>query len=181
MVAQARHGLRRESTSRLGWRLLVEPMFEFFQPLFQGCVAHSALHVQLDPTLDRDAQGENDPGEAKGERPSDDVCGCHKAIGGGEMMLGLQQFHLLRVVHLALDLVGDRFADTALHFKLGGCAVENGDPQADGELAVFVGGVLRFAPVGGEQFAGVFEGLILEGLVCVHGGVGWFSWNRVRG
>jgi len=80
-----------------------------------------------------------------------------------------QQLHLLWVIHLALDLIGDRFADAALHFELGGCAVENGDAQADGELAVFIGGVFGFAPMGGEQFADVVEGLILEGLVGVHG------------
>ena len=85
--------------------------------------------------------------------------------------VGLQQFHLLRVIDLALDLVGDRFADAALHFELGWCAVENGDAQADGEFAVFIGGVLGFAPVGGKQFTNVVEGLILEGLVGVHGGV----------
>ena len=95
--------------------------------------------------------------------------------------VGLQQFHLLRVVHLALDFVGDRFADAALHLELGGCAVENGDAQADGELAVFIGGVFGIAPMGGKQFADVFESLILEGLICVHIGVLGLSWNRVRG
>ena len=49
-----------------------------------------------------------------------------------------QQFHLLRVIDLALDLVGDRFADAALHFELGWCAVENGDAQADGELVMIM-------------------------------------------
>ena len=87
----------------------------------------------------------------------------------------LQQLHLLRVIHLALNLVSDRFADAALHLELGGCPVENGDAKADGELAVFIGGVFGFAPVGGKQFTNVVEGLILEGLVGVHGGVwGWF-------
>ena len=91
-----------------------------------------------------------------------------------------QQFHLLRVIDLALDLVGDRFADAALHLELCGCAVENGDAQADGELTVFIGGIFRFAPVGGEQFADVFERLILEWLVGVHRDLG-FSWHPVRG
>jgi hypothetical protein len=85
--------------------------------------------------------------------------------------VGLQQFHLLRVVHLALDLIGDCFADAALHFELGGCAVQHGDAQTDGELAVFIGGVFGFALMGGKQFTNVVEGLILEGLVGVHGGV----------
>lgn len=67
------------------------------------------------------------------------------------------QLHLLRIVHMALDLVGDGLADAALHLELGGCAVGHADAQADGELAVVISGVFRLAPVRGEEFADVVE------------------------
>jgi hypothetical protein len=92
--------------------------------------------------------------------------------GFGLGLIELQQLHLVGVIDLALDLVGDRFADRTLHLELGGCTVEHRDAQADGELAVFIGGVFRFAPVGGKEFADVVDGLVLEGLVGVQGGVG---------
>ena len=68
-----------------------------------------------------------------------------------------KQLYLLGMVHLALDLVGDCLADAALHFQFCGCAVLNADAQANGELAVIIGGVLRLAPVRGEEFADVVE------------------------
>ena len=82
-----------------------------------------------------------------------------------------QQLHLVGVINLALDLVGDRFADRALHLELGGSAVLNANAQADREFAIIVGGVLCLAPVRGEEFANVVEGLVLEGLIGVHSGV----------
>jgi hypothetical protein len=85
------------------------------------------------------------------------------ALGAGHS----QQLHLRWVLDLALDLVSDRLADRASHLELGGSAVLDGDAQADGELAVFVGGVLRLAPVSGEQFANVVDCLILDGLCGV--------------
>ena len=43
------------------------------------------------------------------------------------MQSHLEQRHLPGVIDLALDLVGDRFADAALHFELGGSAVLHAD------------------------------------------------------
>ena len=83
------------------------------------------------------------------------------------VFFGSEEFHLLRIVHLTLDLVSDRPADGALHLELGGRAVLDGDAQADGELAVVIGCVFRLAPVGGEQFANVVDCLILDGLCGV--------------
>jgi hypothetical protein len=40
-----------------------------------------------------------------------------------------EKFHLVGVIDLALDLVGDRFADRTLHLELGGSAVLNADAQ----------------------------------------------------
>ncbi len=64
-------------------------------------------------------------------------------------------------------MVGDLFADAALHFEFGRRTVDNGDAQADSQIAVFIGGVLGFVPMSGEQFADVFKVLVLEGLFGV--------------
>jgi hypothetical protein len=91
-------------------------------------------------------------------------------------LIDSEQLHLPRVIDLAFDLVGDRFADAALHLELGGSAVLHADAQADGEFAVIIGGVLRFAPVRGEQVADMVEGLVLERGVVLHGGVLVWVW-----
>jgi hypothetical protein len=74
---------------------------------------------------------------------------------------------MLLAISASLRFVGHGFADRALHLQLGGCAFLHDDAQADGKLAVVIGGVFRLALVGGEQFADVVEDLVLDGFCGV--------------
>jgi hypothetical protein len=79
------------------------------------------------------------------------------------------QLHICRVLNLVPDLISHCLADGAFDLELGRSAVLDGDAQADCEFAVVIRGVLRLAPVGGEQFADVVEGGVLDHLVVFHG------------